>query len=248
MHAAYGRQFEQPLLGVFGCSRRFAAGCLAQDVWHRSPIREAIEVWLAATALAGAYQAGQVSLGRFKAPRPPGSSLQTVFVPVVGGLFDTVDKHARAWMEHDRAVLQWIDGLDDAAAVDLMPPALDSSGLGATFLQDVRDLRPVLERILAPETLVSLTAIADKSADVVRYDDQTWVETVYDFLAAYHRGVMDRTHIVQALMPLYLGRAASFMGEHAESLATDIEQDLEQLSRQFEGQRQYLIERWHRTT
>jgi hypothetical protein len=105
-----------------------------------------------------------------------------------------------------------------------------------------------LEQILAPGTFEALSAIADESADAVRYDDKTWVETVYDFLCAHHHAVMDRTHIVQALMPLYLGRVASFVDKHAESPATEIEQDLEQLSQQFEGQRQYLIERWHRRT
>jgi hypothetical protein len=248
MRAAYGRQFEQPLLGVFGCSRRFAAGCLAQDVWDRSPIREAIEVWLAGTAVAGAYQAGQVSLGRFSAPQRPGSSLQAVFAPVVGALFDTLDKQASSWIDNDRAALRPIVGLDGIPPVDPVAPALDSSGLGATFLQDVRDLRPVLEQILAPDTLASVSAIADASTDVVQYDDETWVATVCDFAASHHRGVMDRTHVVQALMPLYLGRVASFIGIHSKSPMTDIEQDLERLSQQFERQRQYLIERWQRTT
>jgi hypothetical protein len=248
MRAAYGRQFEQPWLGVFACSRRFATGCLAQDVWDRSPIREAIEVWLAGTAVAGAYQAGQVSFGRLKPPRRPASSLQTVFAPVVGALFDTLDKHASIWIADDRAAVPPVIALGDAEPVDPVAPAPDSSGLSATFLHDVRDLRPVLEQILAPDTFAALSAIADAGTHVVRYDDKTWVETVYDFLAAHHRGVMDRTHIVQALMPLYLGRVASFVGEHAASPVTDIEQNLERLSQQFEGRRPYLIGRWQGTT
>jgi hypothetical protein len=247
MRAAYGRQLEQPLLGVFGCSRRFAAGCLGQDVWDRSPIREAIEVWLAGTAVTGVFQAGQVSLGRFTAPRRPGSSLQAVFSPVVGALFDTLDRHAGVWTQNpaQRPVI-WLDGASPAGRLEA--PSLDSSGLGATFFQDVQDLRPVLEEILAADTFASLSAIADESRDAVRYDDVTWVATVCDFVAAHHRGVMDRTHIVQALMPLYLARVASFIGTHSTSPITDIEQDLERLSQQFERQRQYLIERWHRTT
>jgi hypothetical protein len=248
MRAVYGRHFDQPLLGAFACSRRFAAGCLSHDVWDRSPIREAIEVWLAGTAMTGVYQAGQVALGRFQASRRPGPGLQAVFPPVVGALFDTLDQHAGIWIAHDRAALGPVIGLDGTPPADLVAPALDSSGLGAAFQQDVRDLRPVLEDILAPDTFAALSTIADASKGVVEYDDDSWVATVCDFVAAHHRGVMDRTHIVQALMPLYLGRVASFIGEQAESSITDIEQRLERLSRQFEDRRQYLIDRWHRTT
>jgi hypothetical protein len=248
MRAAYGRQFEQPLLGAFACSRRFAAGCLAGDAWDRNPIREVIEVWLAAAAVAGGFPIGQVSLGRSQPSRRPGSSLQAVFAPVVGALFGTLDSHASIWVGNDRTVPPPVVDLGALAPVDPVAPALDSSGLGATFRQDVRDLQPVLEQILTADTLASLLAMADAGTSVVQYDDGTWVATVCDFVAAYHRGAIDRTHIVQALMPLYLGRAASFIGRHAESSVTDIEQDLERLSERFDGQRQYLIDRWHRTT
>jgi hypothetical protein len=205
-------------------------------------------VWLAAEATAGAYQASQVSLGRFTAPRRPGSGLREVFAPVVGTLFDTLDEHAGIWIQDDRAAPSPIIGLGDSQHADLVAPALDPAGLGASFHRDVRDLQLVLEQILAPDTFASLSAIADASTGVVQYDDESWVATVCDFAAAHHRRVMDRTHIAQALMPLYLGRAASFIGKHAESSIKGIEQQLERLSRLFEDRRQYLIERWRRTT
>jgi hypothetical protein len=247
MGAVYGRQFEQPLLGAFGCSRRFAAGCVGQDVWDRSPIREGIEVWLAGTALAGDYLAGQVSLGPVEAPRRPGPGLQAFFAPLVGALFATLERHSGTWTRSERVATPVI-GPDSTSAADLERPALDASSLGATFFQDVRDLQPVLEQILSSETFASLSALTSENADGVRYDDASWVATVYDFVVAHHRGVIDRAHIVQALMPLYLGRAASFLSEHSESRVTDVEQGLDRLAQQFERQRDALVERWLRTT
>jgi hypothetical protein len=248
MRAVYGRQFDQPLLSAFGSSRRFAAGCLGQDVWDRSPIREGIEVWLAGTAAGGNYLAGQVSLGRAGTAGRAGGGLQAVFSPLVGALFATLERHAGTWIQSERATPSPIIGLDTPSTAGLEAPALDSSSLGATFFRDVRDLHPVLEQILSSETFASVSASAGENADVVRYDDETWVATVYDFAVAHGRGVMDRAHIVQALMPLYLGRAASFLAEHAASAVTDIERHLERLSEQFERQRHALIERWPRTT
>jgi hypothetical protein len=247
MRAAYGRHLDQPVLGVFACSRRFAAGCLAEGVWDRSPIREGIGVWLAGMAVAGDYQPAQVPLGRFTPPRGPGLTLQTVFGPLIGALFETLDTHASSWLQNSAASAPVLT-LGEISSADLDAPAMDASGLGATFFRDVRDLQPILEQIVAPDTLASLLAAAvDDGTGAVRFDNETWVATVYDFAAAHHHAVIDRTHIVQALMPLYLGRAASFIGEHANSRITDAEQDLERLSQHFERQRPYLIERWHRT-
>jgi hypothetical protein len=59
---------------------------------------------------------------------------------------------------------------------------------------------------------------------------------------------MDRAHIAQALMPLYMGRAASFVTEHANAPDTDAVQGLERLSQQFERRKPYLIDRWNRRT
>jgi len=247
MRAAYGRELEHPVLGSFGCSRRFASGCLTQDVWDRSPIREGIDVWLAGMAVAGDYQAGQTPLGRLTSRRP-GPSLQALFAPLVGALFATLDKHASVWIESDRAIPRPVIFLGETPPVDVEPLAPHSSGIGSTFFQDVRDLRPVLERILATDTFASLLAIADEGTGVVRYQDETWVATVYDFVAAHHHSLMDRAHIAQALMPLYRGRAASFIAEHATSSGKDTEQDLERVYQQFERRRPYLIESWHRTT
>lgn len=249
MRGAYGRQFEQPLLGSFGCSRRFVAGCLSQDVWDRSPISNGIDVWLAGTALSGDYHAAQVPLGRLVAPSRPGPGLQDVFAPLVGALFATLDRHAGMWLQDGRLTPVPLIGRGDTPPLDVDAASSIGSGLGGTFREDVRNLRPVLEQILAADTVASLSAMADdESAAVIRYDDELWVATVYDFVAAYHHGVMDRMHIVQALMPLYLGRVSSFVGEHAQAPIADAEQHLERLSEAFERRRQYLIDRWHRTT
>jgi hypothetical protein len=248
MRAAYGRQIEEPLLGEFGCSGRFATHCLTADAWDRSPIREGIEPWLAATALAGEFKTAEAVLGPRKlSPDAPRPGLTEVFGPLVGSLFATLDSQAGAWLPRTRSEpLPVIGRAGQPAEVD-QPPA--PSGVSETFGRDVRDLRPVLEGILAPDTLEGITAIAEtSSAESMVYPDEMWVATVYDFVGSYHHGVMGRAHIVQALMPLYMGRVAAFVREHSGATAADIEHALELLARQFEERKPYLIERWHRQT
>jgi hypothetical protein len=159
----------------------------------------------------------------------------------------TLDQHANAWVQDRTSAPVPVFGRDECSEIDAEPPV--SPEPSTTFVRDVRELSPVLEQIVAADTFASLRTIAEnEGTGNVRYDDEAWVATVYDFVAAHHHGVMDRSHIVQALMPLYLGRAASFIGQHANSPVGDTEQHLERLSQAFERHRQYLIEHWHNKT
>ena len=247
--ATYGRSLEEPLVGEFGCSGRFATHCLAQDVWDNGPILDGIELWLTGTALAGDFHACQTYVGSRTVAAAHGarSSLRDVFPLVVGALFASLDKHADRWLTRTGSEPLPTSGPEPPPAGD--GPPLDPAKLGESFCQDVRDIRPILESIVAPDILGRLWAIVESGG--VRPDqcpDDLWSAIVYDFLAAYHVGVMDRTHIVRALMPLYLGRVASFLMQHATSEPHDVGQDLERAAQQFERSKPYLIERWNRTT
>jgi hypothetical protein len=248
VRVAYGRQFDEPLLNEFACSGRLAAHCLAADVWERSPLREGIELWLAVTALSGHFKVCQTYVEGDPAARSQRSrpGLQDIFTPLVGSLFAGLDAHAAAWQRGN--------GSEPVPAIGAELPSRAApspgvpSGLGESFALDVRDLRPVLESILAPETFTAVTAIAESAgAEGPRYPDETWIATVYDCAAAYHAGTIDRAHIVKALMPLYVGRVASFVNGHAALPPEEVARDLERLAQQFEQSKPYLIERWNRT-
>jgi hypothetical protein len=249
IRAAYGRQVDEPLIGEFGCSGRFATHCLAQQVfWDSSANPDGIELWLSGAALSGEFQACQAFLGpRSLSPRQPRPGLRDVFPSVVGSLFASLDRQADAWLSRQASDRLPVIGEEADWAEDA--PPLDPARLGQSFVQDVRDLGPILKSIVAADTFAKLGAIADTTgAETLPFPDEVWIATVYDFLAAYHAGVMDRAHIAQALMPLYLGRVASFLMQHRASGSRAVEQDLEQLSRQFERAKPYLIERWKRST
>jgi hypothetical protein len=56
---------------------------------------------------------------------------------------------------------------------------------------------------------------------------------------------MNRDHLVQALVPLYRGMTYSFLMEHADSSATELEAVNESLCAEFERQKPYLMEKWN---
>jgi hypothetical protein len=245
IRATYCREVDEPLVGEFGCSGRFAAQCLRDEAWDRSPLRDGIELWLMGTALAEDFRACQVYLGpRATAPATrPRPGLRDAFPRLIGSLFACLDAHATAWLRRTGSEPLPLIGAEPRDIAEA--PSIDPTELGRTFVEDVRALQPILQSIVATDTLATISAMTEGSTlEVVRYSDEAWVATVYDFLAAHHEAVMDRAHIAQALMPLYLGRVASFVGEHATSTLADVARALDRLSQEFERAKPNLIERW----
>jgi hypothetical protein len=71
-----------------------------------------------------------------------------------------------------------------------------------------------------------------------------WAKTVFEFAASYHKSVISRDHIIQALVPLYRGRALTFLLENREGSGEDIERSVESLCSDFERLKPYLLEVW----
>jgi hypothetical protein len=247
LRATLSRDVQEPLLGEFACSGRFAAACLSRHTSAAGFSRPGVEVWLMVLALAGNFTLAQAFLGP-RALAPPTSArpgLTTIFPSYIGTLFSGLSEHSSAWLKRtgsERVPIVGPVGFRTAA-----PPAMDPAAIGESFRRDVEALHSILETILSPETLARLQGLIEPGREAT-YDDDLWVATAYDFLSAHHAGVMDRAHVTQALMPLYLGRLASFVARRLAMDADAVEQDLERLAVEFEQRKPYLIERWNRST
>ena len=113
------------------------------------------------------------------------------------------------------------------------------------FRSGVTELDPILGSILAPDTHAQIKDIATLGQEKFRFGFELWVKTLYEFAASYHHAVINRDHVIQALVPLYRGSMYSFFLEHAESSPEEIEADSESLCLEFERQKPYLVERWN---
>jgi len=112
------------------------------------------------------------------------------------------------------------------------------------FRQGVRDLLPIWERILSPETLGDVLVLSEYPPSEFRLAARLWARIVYDFLLAYRARVMYRGHIAQSLAPLYLGCAASLVLETRNRPDPALAQAAERLARAFEDEKSYLVDRW----
>jgi hypothetical protein len=242
--AAYGCEIEEPLGGELAFSGRLASHYLSQDVWQLDLMRSAPEIWMVTTALVGEYRLCQAFLGpKMHSANPASPDLAVTIQQVVGALFSCLEAHQSYWMTHEG--IRSVPAFGFQYDLDLQPIRVNRKRMLNTFLKGVAELASILEAALAPQTLQQIQAIAKLDGEGFSFPDDLWVRTVYEFAGAFHRSVINRDHLLQALTPLYLGRINSFLSENHRSSATVAGQRIKNLRSQFETLKPYLGERWN---
>ena len=244
MRSLFGRQMAHPLAEEFACSGALADAALAQPVWDTDLGRHGLEFWLPAAAIERGFTVGQAVLGprTVAATTQPPAPLGRTVGRVAGALFALAEQSESYWLD--------IRGSEPVATFGTPPeplpggPAVDPSLMQIGFVQGVRDLLPVWERILAPENLGEVLELSDRPLERFRFPDRLWARVVYDFLLAYRARVVDRSHAAQSLAPLYLGRAASVVLETRTRPPAALHLSATRLGGMFEEDKPYLVDRW----
>jgi hypothetical protein len=244
MRSLFGRQLAHPIAEEFACSAPAAETFLAEPVWESDLGRHGLEFWLPAAAIEHGLTVSQAVLGpRTLAPsaQPPAPLGPTVG-RVASALFALAERSEQFWLE--------IRGSEPVVSFGVPPeplpggPAVDPSRMQEAFVQGVRDLLPVWERIIDPDNFGEVLELSDRPLDRFRFSDRLWTRVVYDFLLAYRARTVYRSHASQSLAPLYLGRAASVILDTQARPPAAITQSATRLCGVFEDEKPYLVDRW----
>ncbi|MCC6651605.1 MAG: hypothetical protein IT348_10700 [Candidatus Eisenbacteria bacterium] len=242
--AAFARQLPSHVSGEFGCSGQFAAQRVTDPLWEQEPSRASMDIWLLSTALALDLRITEANVGPRKfAERRDSPGLSALFGEIVGTTFGCLDRFAANWLSRTPEVRLLPGGpawplMDDQNPVDPVPMA-------ERFRSGVRDLAPLLHELLTPGTHAALRETASAAEPTPRLSDSLWATIVYEFAAAVHRHLMNREHAIQALVPIYLGRAASHFAEIASSDEAEHQGRLNSLESEFARLRPVLLNRWN---
>ncbi len=241
--ALYGSEVRQPIGGEFGFSGRLAAHFLARPVWESDVARFGIDVWMTTTALADGFRVCQSFLGaKIHDPKDPGTDLASMLVQVVSSVFDLMETYRARWAAVEGAGEVPLFGFPHG--VGLEPVRVNLARMLGVFRQGVADLGEVWERALDPPTRAAIAALPASAEAGFRLDDRLWVRIVYQFALAWHRRVLNREQLLRSLVPLYLGRTASFVLQNAEAGADEVEAAIRALADEFVDQKPWLRERW----
>ena len=239
----YGKPVRQPIGGEFGFSGRMAACFLEKDVWDTDVARFGIDIWMTVTAIAEGFRVGQAYLGaKIHDAKDPGADLTSMFRQVVGSFFSLMESYQKVWQTTRGSENVPMFGFPFEVGVE--PITVNTDRMIHAMQQGVQDLQEIYGSFLSRPTLTELTNFVHRNGHGFHIPDQLWVHMIYEAACAYHLRKLDRDHLLQSLVPLYLGRTASFVLEVQDSTAPQVEERIEQLCQVFETEKPYLAALW----
>jgi hypothetical protein len=243
--ALYGSAVRYPLGGDLAFSTGFC-----QDVGgatgRAAPGSEDRIVWPATEAVLKKHVVAQVQVGRRRFAQPESVDVTALLTRIVGSLFSDIETRALEWqMPRPLSVVREIGRQIPIASTsaDDTPPA-DVTRMMESFRLAGTNLQEVWAQVMPPRTLLSVKRLAELRESKHSMPDLLWVRIVYDFLVAYRERKVNRSHLVGALMPLYLGWAASHVLEVGSQGEAAAEQRIAALASVFEADKPYLVARW----
>jgi trehalose synthase len=243
--ALYGSTVRYPLSGDLAFSMTFGQ-FLASGSGRRSSDPEETIVWPVTEAILNGNAVAQVYVGSRHFAQREGIDVTALLARVVGALFADIEAHASEWqLSRPVARVQEVGTRVPANAppTDQSPvadvrPMLESFRLAETNLQEV------WSQVMTPRTLLAVNRLAQAKGTEHFLPDALWVRIVYDFLASYRSRVVNRSHLLGALMPLYLGWAASHVLAISGQREEVAQQRVDALANAFEADKPYLLARW----
>lgn len=241
--AFYGKQVREPFAAEFSFSGQLASHFLAQEIWAHEVGQTGTEIALTISAITGGFRLAQSFLGVKPHVDARSADLVAAMRQTVGALFWSLEPNFSIWSAKSDS--QPIPTLGVAQEVTLEPLRINRKRLFGMFRSGVAELEPVLKSILSPPTLTELQRTAALDEGDFLFGDELWARTVYEFAASYHKAVISRDHVVQALAPLYRGRAFTFLVENREASGEQVEQNVEDFCMTCERLKPSLVELWN---
>jgi hypothetical protein len=238
--ALYGTRLRQPIGGEFGVSGELAAEYASRNVWDTDVARFGIDIWMSTLAVVEGHRVCQAALGaKLHDPKDPGADLGPMFRQVVGSLFALAGKYHAGWARTKELVEPTTFGLRASFTAD--PVRISVDRLVEGFV-DGRERHGSLWRdVVAPESFDALTRSPEPTIP-----PDLWIRVVYDFLVAYNARRASPEALLDALLPLYFARTATYVREAADLTDDEAEAAIDQVVDAAVSLKPYLVERWDR--
>jgi glycosyltransferase involved in cell wall biosynthesis len=241
--AMYGKRIRQPIGGEFGFSGKLAQHYLTKNVWESDVARYGIDIWMTTTAIGDGFKVCQSYLGaKIHDAKDPGADLSAMFTQVVSSLFTYLELYANIWKGITSS--EPVPTFGFTFEVGLEPVNVNIERMINACKLGIEFLFPILEQILNQDELKELKKLIKNEQTDFNFSDDLWVRVIFRYALAFHRKIWSIEQLMKSMIPLYMGRTASFVIANMNSTADEVEKNIEILCQTFEKLKPMLIKDW----
>lgn len=232
---ALGAAFDDPVGGDIALGTRWFPELLPQPAWDDEPVRPGIDLWLRTHVMMRGARALQVAT----APRVPAAgprlSVREVVQQVMRALWRTVEFATQA----SHAIVADAPTTRRLSSGPTTEPSWDVREFDRTFRDAAHDIAPLWRGILAPRLVDALLGAAALAHPTIA--DDTWADVLVECTRA---AVVDKRadEVAAAFVPIYLGRAASFLTESHGVPADQVQRRLDAMTALVVARRERLVD------
>ena len=241
--ALYSKCVREPYPSELAFSGRLGSHVFGREIWSEELGLSGVELLLSIAAITDGFRLAQSFLGTKTSADHAPTDLVRAMRDTVGPLFWSLEHNPPP--QRAQSDCEAVPTIGGEPEVTLEPRRINRKRLFQMFTHGVVELEPVLKSILSAATLVDLQRAAGAEEAEFCYSDELWAKTVYEFAASYHKAVINQDHIIQALAPLYRGKAHTFLTENREATGDEVERNIENLCLTFERLKPYLATLWN---
>jgi glycosyltransferase involved in cell wall biosynthesis len=245
--ALYAQRIRQPIGGDFaftnGALQIFSRG----NYWRIYPNipKFGVDIWMTTTALNEGFRICQTALGaKIHDEKDPGKDLSPMFKQVVGTIFDLIGGYDYKWRLIGDSDMVPIIGKKEFIETEKIE--VDLTKLIERFESGQQRYEKFWKHIFSRDTYNEFREYLSKEPGSDKIlPIELWTKIVYEFACAYNfTGKSERDILLDAMIPLYYMRTASFLRE-AELFSNEIaDAVVEANAAVFERMKGYLVKRW----
>ena len=247
LRSLFGLRVRQPIGGDFGFSGKLARAFLSEKLWNDKISHFGIDIWMTTIAIARRFNICQAFLGSPKIhnPKDPAADLGPMFTEVVSTLFDLIIDFEFIWKDTFDSRPSNIYGF--GLGIEEKPPVVNVSTdvLYKSFMNGFKTYGKIWEKIISKPEYMEFSKLKEiKDKKQIYYSSDLWARIVFSYAIAYRTKLVDQDKLIESMIPLYHSRNLSFINRTEKSSIKDAEEYLENVTRIFEKEKYYLIQRW----
>ncbi len=247
LRCLFGLRVRQPIGGDFGFSGKLARAFLSEKLWNDKIAHFGIDIWMTTIAIARRFNICQAFLGNPKIhkPKDPSADLGPMFTQVVSTLFDLIIDFEFIWKDTFESRPSNIYGF--GLGIEEKPPVVNvnTDVLFDSFQKGFKTYGEIWEKIIPGPEYIQISRLKEiKDKKQFYYSSDLWARVLFNYAIAYRTNLVNKDKLIESMIPFYHSRTLSFVNRTEKSSIKDAEEYLENITRVFEKEKYYLMQRW----